>query len=320
MKRVRPSTSTLRVSGLRHVVQQDRQLPHFPAGETAPHRLGERGRDPRIVRRQQAEVLPERVGRFERPERVLPHREAMRRRLGRGAHGRDLRKDHVEHGRRVGLANRRRAPRQPQDMSQLVPHPLPCDGRESGGRSAREPLGLRLDGEVELMGQAQEAEDAHRIVRERGGPARAKPTGGEICDAAGRVPDRGRPLEQRGEIDGERVDGDVARRQVGLESRRAEIGQIHVEGRRARQEDAGHAVTLAERDERAPETLGQPARGGEAACRQGQVHVAQRALEKQVTHRSADQPYRAVQAPPGSRRGAAGGDRHAPEGHRGPVG
>ena len=280
---------------LRHVVHQDRQLPHFPAREAASHRLGERGRDPRVVRRQQAEMLSERIGSRERPERVLPHREAMRRRLSRGTHGGDLRKDHVEHRPRVGLANCGRAPRQPQDVSQLVPHPLPCDGHESGGRSVREPLGLRLDGEIELMGQPYQAEDAQRIVRECGGPARAKSTGGEIGEAAGRVPDRGGSLQQRGEIDGERVDGDVARRQVGLEGRSTEIGQIHVEGRRARQDDTRHAVTLAERDERASETLGQPAGGGEAARCQRQVHVAQRALEEQVPHRSADQPDRTVQ-------------------------
>ena len=48
------------------VVEEHRQLPDLPSREAAAHRLREGRRDPRVVRRQQAEIGEQRVGGLER--------------------------------------------------------------------------------------------------------------------------------------------------------------------------------------------------------------------------------------------------------------
>ena len=100
---------------LGHVVEQHGQLPDLTACEAAPHRLLERRRHPRVVGRQEGQIAEQRVGGLERPERVLPHGEAMRSGLGRLAHRLDLGKDHAEDGPRIGLTDGGRAPGHPED-------------------------------------------------------------------------------------------------------------------------------------------------------------------------------------------------------------
>ena len=99
-----------------------------------------------------------------------------------------------------------------------------------------------------------------------------------------------RPAEERAEVHGERVDRDVAPGQVGVEARAPEFGEIEVERRRRLQDHPRHPVGLAERDERSPETIRQPASSRRAVSRQDEVDVVDRPLEQEVANRAAHQP------------------------------
>ena len=114
-------------------------------------------------------------------------------------------------------------------MGQLLANALGRDRGERRRRRPREGLRLRLDGEVELVAEPQDAEDAHGVVGERRRPAGTEPPASQIAETAGGVLDRRRPAEQRVEVDGERIDGDVAPGEVRLEARPPEVGQVDLE-------------------------------------------------------------------------------------------
>ena len=232
-----------------------------------------------VVGREELEVAEQRVGGLERPERVLPHGEPMRRRLGCLAHRGHLGEDHLQDGPRVRLADRGRAAREAKEVGQLVSDALGRDRRDGGSRRPGERLRVLIDGEPELVAEPQDAEHAHRVVDEGRGPACAEPARGEVVETTGRVLDGGWAPEERGEVDGQRVDRDVATGEVGVEARRPQVRQIDVAWLRARHDDSRHAVRLAERDERAPEPIGQPAGQRDAAGRQREVDVVQRPPE-----------------------------------------
>ena len=164
----------------------------------------------------------------------------------------------------------------------------------AGDGRPRESLRLRLDGEVELVAEPQDAEDAHGVVGERRRPARTEPPVGEIVQAAGGVLDRRRSAEQRVEVDGERIDGDIAPGEVRLEAGPPEVGQVDLEWRGPGQDHARHAVRLAERHERAPEPIREAPSRRSAPVREREVDIVKRPREQEVPDRAADQPGRAA--------------------------
>ena len=129
------------------------------------------------------------------------------------------------------------------------------------------------------MAEPQDPEDAHGVVGERRRPARAESLEGEIAKTAGGILDRRRSAKQRVEVDGERIDGDIAPGQVRLETRPSEVGQVDLDWRRPGQDHARHAVRLAERNERASEPIREAASRRAAPLREGEVDVVKRPRE-----------------------------------------
>ena len=144
------------------------------------------------------------------------------------------------------------------------------------------------------MRESEQSQHAERIVGERRAPARPESAGGEIAEPSGRIVDLGRPAEERAELDGQGVDGDVASAEVGVEIRAPEVGEIEVERRRRGQDHPRHPVGLTERDERAPEAIRQSTGHRGAIARQDEVDVVKRPPEQEIADRAAHQPHRAA--------------------------
>ena len=78
--------------------------------------------------------------------------------------------------------------------------------------------------------------------------------------------------------------------EVRLEARPPEVGQVDLDWRRPRQDHARHAVRLAERNERASESIREAASRRTAPFREGEVDVVKRPREQEVPDGAADQP------------------------------
>ena len=245
--------------GLGDVVEEDGELEDLVAREPAPERLGESPGHAARVRGEEPEVAEERVDRVDGAERVLPDGEAMGQRLGRLPHGHCLREEDVDHAPAVGDPEGGRRAREAQEAGHLVAHALGGGGHQPGRCGARLPLRSTLDREVELVGEAHEAQDADRVVGERRRSAGPEPTRREIAQASRGVQHRGRPLAEGGDPHGQRIHRHVAPGQVRLERRPAEVGEVDDGPGRAGEDDPRDAVSGANGNEGAAQTVGQPA-------------------------------------------------------------
>ena len=140
------------------------------------------------------------------------------------------------------------------------------------------------------MAEPQDAQNAHGVVGERRRPARTEPPAGEIVQTAGGVLDRRGSAEQRVEVDGERIDGDIAPGEVRLEAGPPEVGQVDLEWRRPGQDHARHAVGLAEWHERAPEPIREAPGRRLAPVREREIDIVKRPPEQEVPDSSPDEP------------------------------
>ena len=276
---------------LGHVVEQHGQLPDLAAREAASHRLRRTTPPPARRGAPGGRRSPSRASAASSARSECSH--TVKRcgsGLGRLAHRLDLGQDHAKDGPRVGLADGGRAPGHPQDAGSAprerarprprrapAPPPAPAPPSPARWRS-------RAGGRA--AGSGGRARGRRRTPSSR----RHGAAGGQIAEAAGGIVDRRRPAEQRVEVDGERIDGDVAPGQVRLEARPPEVGQVDLERRRPGQDHARHAVRLAERNERASETIREAASRRAAPVREGEVDVVNRPLEQEVADRAADQP------------------------------
>jgi hypothetical protein len=111
------------------------------------------------------------------------------------------------------------------DAAQLGEDPLLGDARDRGGVRARGRGGVRVDREAQLDGQARQAQRTQRVGGE--GVRRDHPQAPalEVVEAAVQVDQR--PTVQRL---GQRVDGDVPRREVGLQRAAVQRREIDLPG------------------------------------------------------------------------------------------
>ena len=142
--------------------------------------------------------------------------------------------------------------------------------------------------------EAHEAQDADRVVGERRRSAGAEPTRREIAQASRGIQHRGRPLAQGGDPHGQRIHRHVAPGQVRLERRPAEVGEVDDGPGRAGEDDPCDAVSGADGNEGAAQTVGQPAGHVPTSPRQHEVEVVDGPTEERVADDASREPDRAI--------------------------
>ena len=190
---------------------------------------------------------------------------------------------------------------QPRGVHQLEPvaHARGGDdalelGEHALGRDARDRRGVLLHGrarggldrEAELDREAHGAQGAQRIVGERARRDHPQPPGVEVAPAAVRVDE----LAAADRL-GHRVDGEVARGEIGRQVPVAQRQQVDVPG--VAGPDRAPAAELVAELERGPAGgLRDPPRRAARVAGDGDVDVVGRAAEQPVAHGAADQPGR----------------------------
>jgi hypothetical protein len=175
--------------------------------------------------------------------------------------------------------------RQAQEAAELVGQALPGRPPDRAGVGARPGRGARVDGEPQLLGQAGEAQQAHRIVGQRGGPHQPQPARRQVVQPAVPV-DRSRLPHHR---HGQRVHGEVAPGQVLLQAAALHRGDVHL----GAQAPALHAPGA--EGARQPEAAGpvlpreRRRRGGRVALER-HVDVGHRPPQQGVAHPAAHRP------------------------------
>ena len=159
--------------------------------------------------------------------------------------------------------------------------PAGC-GHERGGR-AQERLGALVHAEAELVLEAHRAQEAQRIVDED----RARTRPGSTPASRSARPSCGSYGSPGRDVLGDRVEREVARREIGVDPvrQRREVDRL-VD---AVGDDAPGAVSLGERERRAAEAAREAMRGV-ARIRAGDVEVEHRPQEQLVAHGAADDP------------------------------
>ena len=171
---------------------------------------------------------------------------------------------------------------------QLVSLALRRRQADASGVAANGLSRLRRDVEVELGGEADGAQHAQRVIYQRPLRDEADNVRFEVGQAAVGVDERDR-RSNRERLDGggERVDGEVALAQVGVDIA-AQASDIDDAERALVQHDAGDASFVVEQDEVAIEAVGDhPGDRGRIAWH-GQVEVGQRAAQEGIAQRAAD--------------------------------
>jgi hypothetical protein len=274
----------LRLGG---VVQERREAQPAAARELVGERLGEqRGHRGRL---RPAEADGGRVGLHRHDgvqhlERVAEHVGVVVRALLDAAQRLQLRQDR---GEQPGLLHQLQAvahPRRGDDALELGEHALGRDGPDRGRVLVHRPPRPGLDLEAELDGEAHGAQRAQRVVGERPAGDHPQAAGLEIGGAAVRIDQLA-----AGQRLGHRVDGEVARREVGVQVPVAQRQQVHVPG--VAGPDGPPAAELVRELERRPagrlrDPAGRPAR----VARDGEVDVVGGAAEQAVADRPADEP------------------------------
>ena len=205
----------------------------------------------------------------------------MRQWLFRRAHRLDLRHDGPEHAERVGAAQRACGLGQRQENQQLVAYALGGHAPEPARRIAHASRRRGRQPQPQRRLEPHRAQRPQRVVGEHAGSGGPQTSRGQIGEATGGIDDRrAAPSEQRVEGDGERIDGEVARGEVGRERRSTKVR--HVQRETTLDHHAGGAALGVEDDARAAHPLGTAARQRDGARRHGDVDVCRHATQDHV--------------------------------------
>jgi hypothetical protein len=171
-----------------------------------------------------------------------------------------------------------------EDPFQLGEHALLRHGGRGGRARTGEPDGVGVRRERELRRQAHETDDAQRVRRERARPDGAQPPGGEIVRATVRVHEFAAAQRL-----GDRVDGEVAEREVAVQRAAAQRAEIDLPGAVGRHH-APRAELVGELECRAARGPPDSASGSGGVAIDDDIQVRRRAPEQRVAHRAADDP------------------------------
>ena len=169
-------------------------------------------------------------------------------------------------------------------LLELAEHALGRDTRQARRVAGDRGRGRGLDRQVELDRDPDGAQRAQRVVGERVGPDHAQAPRLEVGAAAVRVQQLA-----AGQRLGHRVDGEVARGEVGHDVAVAQDHEVDVPGV-TRADDAPGAERAGELERRAAGRTRERARGLPRVVRQREVEVGRGAAEQPVAHRAADDP------------------------------
>jgi hypothetical protein len=200
---------------------------------------------------------------------------AQREQLGQHLRGDAVRVHQLQPG-----ADGRRA----DHVLELAEHALGGHLLEPRRGGADRVRGAGLDRQLEVDRDPDPAQRAQRVVGERLARDHAQPPGLEVGAAAVRV----EQLAARERL-GHRVDGEVARREVGADVAVAEHDQVDVPGV-AGPDDAPRAERAREPERRAAGGARERARGILGVLGDRDVEVGRRAAEQAVAHGAADDP------------------------------
>ena len=275
--------------GLGGVVQQRGEALAGAARQLVGQRLGEQRRDRRGELAAEADGL--RVGLHrhdgvEHLERVAEHVGVVIRALLDAAQRLELGQDGCQQPvllhQRQAIAHARGG----DDALELGEHALGRHGVDRGGVLAHRGAGGGLDLEAELDREAHGAQRAQRVVAQGALGDHPQPPGREVLRAAVRVHDLA-----AAERLGHRVDGEVARGQIGPQVAVAQREQVDVPG--VARADRAPAAELVRELERGPAGgLRDPPRRAARVALEGEVDVVGVAPEQAVADGAADEPRR----------------------------
>ena len=272
--------------GLGGVVQQRGEAHRLPVRELVGERLAQQRADrlgvlaePRAER-----VVLDRHDLVEHRERVVVDVEvvelvllhaAQRRELGEDLRGEPVRVHEREAGADGGRGD---------DLLELAEDPLRRDALEPRRGARHRRRRVRLDRQVEVDREPHGAQRAQRVVVERGGTDHPQPPRVEVRAAAVRVEQvaAGQRLRHR-------VDGEIARGEVGADVVVAQHDEVDVPGA-AVADHAPGAERAGEPERRAAGRARERARRRLGVLRHGEVEVGRRAAEQAVADRAADDP------------------------------
>ena len=245
-------------------------------------------------RPKRAQARDERIGAGDGPERVLEHREPMRRGLRRHPHRLHFRHDHTEKAERIEAPERPRAARQREDREQLVANPLGGDPGQPGGGGPDGRHRSRGQPEPERALEPNATNRTERILGERARVVDPQTARAQIVEPSGRIDHAGASAAQKlAQGNGESIHGEVPRRQIVLERRRPPVGQVEADSAR---EDPRRPALRIERHEGAAHPMGHAAGDVERARGDGHVQVGEsrpiRPVQPDIAHRAADQHRR----------------------------
>ncbi len=220
--------------------------------------------------------------------------------LGHPAAGRELGQDRLVEPEAVHEAEAVEHPGRrdhPLELGEdtLLRHPRRPRGLLAGGRHR-----ARVRLEVELAGEAREAQDAQRVVGERARRDHPEASPGDVPRAVVGVDEPAADQRLRDRVDREVTEGDVR-----LDRTAAQRQEVHVPVA-ARRDDAPPAERVRERERGPADPDREVARGGADVPVEDEVHVVDRALHEPVADRPADHPRARVAEvlPGGLERGA----------------
>ena len=144
--------------------------------------------------------------------------------------------------------------------------------------------GRGVDREVQLAGQPRGADDAQRVVVEAARGDHPQDAAGDVLCAPVRVDG-----DTAGQRLGQRVGGEVAQRQVGLQRAAAQRGEIGLP-RAVGGQDAPRPELLRQLEQRPARGAGDRARRGVDVAVDDQVDVVDRAAQEAVAGNAADEP------------------------------
>jgi hypothetical protein len=160
----------------------------------------------------------------------------------------------------------------------------PADARQAGCVAADRGGGVGLDRPAALRREAPGAQRPQGILGERALRHHPDPAAGEVLAPAERVHDSP-PAERLGH----RVDGEVARGEVGAQVAVAQRDEVDLPAA-IRAGDAPGAEGLRERERARPRRARQRPGDGPGVARHGHVEILGRAAQQAVADRAADEP------------------------------
>ncbi len=282
---------------LGHVVEQGAEAQRLAPGQLVGQRRGEERGDGRavLVAEQGAGVALEHDHRLEDLEGVAGDVAVVVAVLLDSGHRVELGEDHRRQPELAGQPQPVERARGGEDPLELAEDALGGDAGQAGSGGAGGSAGLGVGVEVELAGEAHEPQRAQGVGAERVGAGQAQAPGGQVAGAAERV-----DQAAAGQRLGDRVDGEVAERQVGDQGPAADRVEVGLPGAVAGDHAPG-AELVGELEGRRPGAAGDRPRGEADVAVDHEVDVGRRTgSAERVADGAADHPgRRAGQRAPG---------------------